>query len=123
MVYRSLPRGAPLAPHRRNERISQRDPAIPAPQVDDCDSDEPIEWRARGDRRADRRSPAVSLALDPVPEGAYRHDVARVGGIVLELAPQHRDVRVDRSAHDILGVAPHFAEQLEPARDPPAALQ
>src|SRR5204863_8496454 len=56
-------------------------------------------------------------ALPILAEGPHGHDVARVSGVVLQLPPEHGHVRVHGPAHDILGVSPYFAQQLQPADD------
>ncbi len=66
---------------------------------------------------------AGHLPLDAVAEGPHRDDVPRMRGIALQLAAQHRDVRVDRPAHHVFGVAPDLLQQFEPADDTTAALE
>src|SRR5882762_9177643 len=106
LVRGQVSRRKALAPHRRDEWVSKCGPAVPGTAADDRGAHQSLEWRAGCDRGAHRRPVAVSLALDPVAERPDGHDVPRVGGAVLELAAQHRDVRVHRPAHHILGVAP-----------------
>src|SRR5579872_1215575 len=58
----------------------------------------------------------LPLGLQPVSRLPHRQDVPRHRGIALQLAPQIGDVRVERAAHDVRLVAPHFLEQLDPRR-------
>src|SRR5262252_8434514 len=54
---------------------------------------------------------------------ANGEDVPRLGRVVLELAPQLGDVRVDRAAVHLARVSPDLLEQLAPRRNLAAALQ
>ncbi len=110
LVRRSPSGREALAPYRRDERLSECDPAVPGPAPDGHRADQSLQWRTGRDRRAHRRPTVVSLALDPVPEGPDGDDVARMGGVALQLAPQHGDVRIYGPAHHVLRVAPHLPE-------------
>ena len=54
----------------------------------------------------------LPLGLQAVPGLAHRQNVARHGGVALELAPQIGDVRVERATHDARPVIPDFAEEV-----------
>src|SRR5258708_37689067 len=58
-----------------------------------------------------------------VSERPHRDDMARMGGVLLQLAPQHRHVRVHRPAHHVVGVSPDFLEQLQTAHHPATAFE
>src|SRR5258707_8375740 len=53
------------------------------------------------------------LHLQPIPYFPGRHDVTRRCWIVLELASQFGDVRINGSADDNVGVAPDLPHQLQ----------
>src|SRR5439155_18695511 len=63
LVHRQLSRRKTLASHGRDERLSQRDSALPRAPLYRDRADQSLEWRARGDRRTDCGLLPVSLAL------------------------------------------------------------
>ena len=49
--------------------------------------------------------------------------MARMGGVALQLAPQHGHVCVYRPAHHVLGITPHFPQQIEAAHHAATAFE
>src|SRR3954454_19670720 len=52
------------------------------------------------------------LAREAVADLPDRHDVPRLRGMLLELAPQLGDVRIDGATHHERAVSPHFRQQI-----------
>src|SRR2546425_9669217 len=70
-----------------------------------------------------RKKPVVALLLgEGIPDPTQRHDVARLGGIRLDLFADVADVDVDGSLVLLQGVVvAHELEQLPPGVDPAGA--
>src|SRR5689334_13282164 len=98
--------GAGCAEHAQSS-AAPRMPALP--------NTEPAMCPPRRRRRA-KWDCDYPLGLQAVPGLAHRQNVPRHGGIALELPAQIRHVRVERPAHHVGFVAPHFLEQLDASR-------